>query len=74
MYGDTLTCRDDYELPENLVVIFFKDDEICWCLDTSENIEGEYPVVSYSLYKKKVDSRIATSFSEFFKQYLELRG
>ncbi|MCF2858753.1 SMI1/KNR4 family protein [Pseudoalteromonas sp. SMS1] len=75
VYGDTLTCREDYSLPKYLVVIFFKDDEICWCLDSTDvNSEGEYAVVSYSLFERRIDNRIATSFSQFFMDYLELRA
>lgn len=70
--GGTLTCRGRFELPHHLVVIYFHDDEICWCLDTSRIINDECPVVSYSLALQKVDRVIASSFSEFFKQYLEM--
>ncbi|MGI9280221.1 MAG: SMI1/KNR4 family protein [Endozoicomonas sp.] len=75
VFGDTLTAREDYELPENLIVVFFKDYEICWCLDSSStDNSGEYPVVSYNLFHHKVDNKIADSFSDFFKDYLELRA
>lgn len=75
VYGDTLTAREDYELPDGLVVIFFRDDEICWCLDTtSEGPNGECPVVSYSLFHRKIDNKIADNFNDFLKEYLELRS
>lgn len=74
VYGDTLTVREDYGLPAGLAVIFFKDDEICWCLDSSKsNEDGEYSVVSYDLFKRNVSNIISKDFAAFFTEYLELR-
>lgn len=35
VYGDTLLCREDYGLPENLVVIYLGAHDVVWCLDAS---------------------------------------
>lgn len=75
VYGDTLTVREDYDLPDHLVVIYFKEDETCWCIDTSTvTVSGESPVVSYSLTKRSIDNTLAPSFSDFFLEYLRLRA
>lgn len=73
--GDTVEARASYQLPSELIVVFFRDDEICWCLDVSKmNSECECPVVNYDLFKKKVTNKIAENFEVFFQQYLELRS
>lgn len=69
----TEECRRKYGLPEYLLVIYFHDDEVCWCLDTSKMQDGECPVVSYDVFKMRVDRRISKDFRQFFIQYLELR-
>jgi hypothetical protein len=75
VYGDTTRCIEEYELPENLITIFYKNDEICWCLNTAEmNDQNECPVVSYNVFNKKVDINIAVNFKEFFEEYLMLRA
>ncbi|NRD71847.1 SMI1/KNR4 family protein [Shewanella sp. VB17] len=74
-YGDTLVCREDYLLPDNLVVIFFRDDEICWCLDIQQtDSDKESSIVSYNLFNKKIDRVIADDFEKFFREYLDLRS
>ncbi|MDN3380439.1 MULTISPECIES: SMI1/KNR4 family protein [unclassified Pseudoalteromonas] len=70
--GDTLDCRETFELPPHLIVIFYKENEICWCLDSNTQ-EKEYPMVNYNLFKKQVDGVIADSFLSFFCEYVELR-
>lgn len=70
--GDTIECRDRYQLPSHLVVIYFHDEEVCWCLDTSKIFGGESPVVSYNLFTKKVDREIAGSFESFMRQHLAI--
>ncbi|PKF81412.1 hypothetical protein CW749_01870 [Vibrio sp. vnigr-6D03] len=70
VYGDTLSAREDYNLPEHLAVIFFKDDEICWCIDTNSP-KGE--VISFDVFKQEVNSKIADSFERFFHEYVSLR-
>ncbi|WP_394146628.1 SMI1/KNR4 family protein [Vibrio atypicus] len=75
IYGDTLVCREDYDLPEHLIIIFFKDDEICWCLDyRNMDLNKEPQVVSYNLFKKNVDRIVADDFEQFFNEYLVLRS
>ncbi len=72
--GDTRRCRKDFGLPHHLCVIYFSDDGICWCLDCSEADERmEYPVVSYSIFKREIEKEIAPTFKRFLKQYVELR-
>jgi hypothetical protein len=70
--GDTRTCRSQYGLPSHLIVIYFHDDEVCWCLNTSESIDDECPVVSYNLFTRKVDRVIANDFSSFMRNHLTL--
>lgn len=65
--GDTRECRARYQLPEGLVVIYFHDDEVCWCLDARENEGGEWPVVSYDVFRGVVDRQISANFYSFFK-------
>ena len=72
VYYDTLYCRDEYSLPKELAVIYFKDDEICWCLDCSAENFGQ--VVSYDLISLKKHSVLHNSFKEFFKEYVDLRA
>ncbi|HDI3035135.1 TPA: SMI1/KNR4 family protein [Cronobacter turicensis] len=71
VYYDTTYCRDEYKLPEELAVIYFKDDEICWCLDCSAENFGK--VVSYDLISCKKHSTLHNSFKGFFKEYVNLR-
>jgi len=70
--GDTILCRDRYELPLHLVVIYFHDQEVCWCLDTSRTAGGECPVVSYNIFTRKVDREIARDFASFMQHHLAL--
>lgn len=72
LVGDTATCRNRFHLPPHLVVIYFHDDEVCWCLDTSKGAGGECPVVSYNVFTRKVDAEIAKDFSSFMHQHLAL--
>jgi antitoxin YobK len=75
VWGDTKRCREEFGLPHYLVVIYFSDDEVCWCLQCdSSNELNEPPVVSYSVYSRKVDAQVALSFTDFFHNYVELRG
>lgn len=72
--GDTLTCRNVFGLPDNLAVIYFHDDEICWCIDCSDQRGGSWPIVSYSLAMRKIDRRISDSFDAFMRMHLGLYG
>ena len=72
--GDSERCRKEYQLPSTLVVVYFTEDGVCWCLDSSKQDErGESPVVSYSIFTHKIDALIAPTFSDFLKRYVELR-
>ncbi|ELY2643175.1 SMI1/KNR4 family protein [Cronobacter sakazakii] len=71
VYYDTTYCRDEYSLPEELAVIYFKDDEICWYLDCSAENFGK--VVSYDLISCKKHSILHNSFKEFLTEYVTLR-
>lgn len=74
VWGDTLRCREDFSLPEHLVVIYFANDEICWCLDSSrKDPSGEYPVVTYSIFGRVVEKVIAPNFGLFLKEFVETR-
>ncbi|MGF1767944.1 SMI1/KNR4 family protein [Enterovibrio makurazakiensis] len=70
VYGDTLAARTDYNLPSHLIVIFFKDDDTCWCIDT-KSLTGT--IVSYNVFQQKIDCQLAESFEEFFKDYVYRR-
>lgn len=78
VYGDTMRWREEYGLPENLVVVKVEDEEEALCLDASSpDPAGEYPVVRVDLYGggvAKVGDSIKenNSFSEFFESYLEM--
>lgn len=71
IFYDTKYCREEFSLPDKLIVIYFKDDEICWCIDTSNENYGV--VVSYDIFSKKIAKNLHDSFYEFFKEYVELR-
>ena len=58
-------------LPRDVAVTFL-NIEVCWCLDTSESVDGECPVVSYNIFSRKVDRTIANDFSFFMRQHLGL--
>ena len=73
--GDSERCRKEFRLPPTLAVVYYTDDGVCWCVDCSKRDEsGESPVVSYSIFKHKIDAEIAPAFSDFLKQYVELRA
>lgn len=73
--GDTERCRKEYRLPSDLAVVYFTDEGVCWCVDCSKRDKaGESPVVSYSIFAHRIDSEIASAFSFFLKQYVELRA
>ncbi|WP_233237925.1 SMI1/KNR4 family protein [Bordetella sp. LUAb4] len=74
VFGDTMTCRAGYDLPAHLAVIYFHQDEICWCLDTSSFVNGECPVVSFDIFGRRIDSLIASDFSSFMVRHLTLYG
>ncbi|MFJ2366576.1 SMI1/KNR4 family protein [Pseudomonas sp. NPDC087697] len=68
----TTYCRTNYELPNNLAVIYLKDDEVCWVIDCSATGNGK--VLSYDLFKNNTSKVIAENFYSFFDEYVELRS
>jgi hypothetical protein len=74
-WWDTMYCREHFALPPRFIVIFFADDEVCWCLDTARPREdGELPVIAYDVFSRKPDRQIAPDFLSFFREYVELRA
>lgn len=73
VYGDTLIAREEYNLPEDLAVIFYKYDEICWCIDTKSQYGSDCSIVNYDLFNQNVTNKLASDFHSFFKEYLSLR-
>lgn len=71
IFYDTNYCRNEFSSPDNLIVIYFKDDKIFWCVDTSENNKGV--ITSFNLFSKKIAKNLFLSFYDFFKEYVELR-
>lgn len=71
VFYDTIYCRNEFSLPENYAVIYFKDDEVCWCIDSNSDDFGR--VVNYDLFSKKTTNTISSSFTEFFDNYVKLR-
>ena len=78
VYGDTVRWREEYGLPENLVIIRVEDEEEALCLDAgSPDSAGEYPVVRVDLFGGGVAKvgdplKANSSFREFFEEYLEM--
>ncbi|MBU6961409.1 SMI1/KNR4 family protein [Pseudomonas sp. CVAP len=68
----TTYCQANYELPNNLAVIYLKNDEVCWAIDCSTTGNGK--VLSYDLLKNKISKVIAVNFYSFFEEYVELRS
>lgn len=71
VYYDTTYCRNEYDLPDNLAVIYFRDDEICWCLELSSN--DSVKVISYDIFSRKKQNIMHNSFKDFFEEYVKLR-
>jgi len=72
--GDTKRCREEFGLPSHLAVIYFSEEGVCWCLDSSNpDLSEEYRVVSFSLFSERIDARLADDFLGFFSQYVESR-
>ena len=72
VYGDTLLCREDYSLPENLVVIYLGANDVVWCLDVSQFDGDECPVVAFDVFSKSTKP-LAPTFNDFLAEYLTLR-
>ena len=75
VWGDTRRCRERFDLPNTLVVIYFSEDEICWCLDCRRpEKNGESPVVSYNVFSRAVDRKLSPTFADWFGEYVDLRA
>ena len=75
VFGDTKRWREQHSLPSTLVVIYTQDDEVCWCLDTTKfTRDAENPVVSFDVAKPRQLAKIADSFPDFFREYLEIHS
>jgi antitoxin YobK len=72
VYGDTLRCRSECDLPENLVVIYLSSHDVVWCLDVSRWDGDECPVVAYDVFSRRIKILYA-KFDSFIKEYLLLR-
>jgi hypothetical protein len=71
IYYDTCQCRNEYSLPLDMAVIYFKDDDVCCCVDCRKNTYGQ--VVNYDLFSRKISNVLAPSFRFFFEEYVNLR-
>ena len=71
IYYDTCQCRDKYSLPSDLAVIYFKDNDVCWCVDCRKDTYGQ--IVNYDIFSKEVSNVLAPSFNVFFEEYVNLR-
>ena len=71
VFYDTNYCRTEFSLPENYAVIYFKDVEVCWCIDCGGKTFGR--VINYDLFSRKETNTLNASFSEFFDNYVKLR-
>jgi len=74
IFGDTVECRRRFRLPPELSVIYFHDDEVCWCLDTKATVDDECPVVSFNIFTGVIDHVIASSFDLFMRGYFEMHS
>lgn len=72
LYSDTMRFREEYRMPENLLVVQ-PDEGAPYCLDTScRRSDGECPVVCYELHSRHV-GRMAETFGEWLQEWLKLR-
>lgn len=70
LYGDTLRYRDEFNMPEHLLVIQ-SDEDAPFCLDSgSPRADGEYPVVCFELHSGHV-SQVAPDFKAWLSSWLQ---
>ncbi len=67
LYGDTLRGREELGLPE-LLVIFQWDDEAPYCLDLSEQPDGENSVICYESFSG-ARTVVARDFDDWFERF-----
>ncbi|EGU56866.1 YobK [Vibrio nigripulchritudo ATCC 27043] len=71
MLFDTLYCRKEFGLPDYFAVIYFREDEVCWCINLLSEEFGK--IVSYNLFKQETYKTMYDSFELFLEEYVELR-
>jgi len=72
LHWDTQRFRQEYGMPDHLLVVQ-PDEDAPYCLDIrKQRPDGEMPVVCYELHSGH-SSQMASSFSEWFTEYLNLR-
>lgn len=71
LYYDTLLYRNEWDLPQELLIIQ-PDEEAPYCLDISNpSVSGEFPIVCYELHAKCV-RQIAADFEDWMRRcYLQ---
>jgi hypothetical protein len=68
LYGDTVRFRNEYDLPDHLLVIQ-PDSEAPYCFDTlSPDKRGEFPIVCFELHSRNA-KKIADGFERWFLQW-----
>ncbi|MBM4072578.1 MAG: SMI1/KNR4 family protein [Planctomycetes bacterium] len=68
LYGDTLRCRQEFGLPEHLLVVQ-PDEGAPYCLDTRRpDASGEMPVVCYELHSGH-ERKIADDFASWLENW-----
>lgn len=72
VWGDTLLCREDDNLPGNLIVIYLGTDDTVWCLDINQFNGDECPVVAFDVFSKTIKP-LSPNFNDFLAEYLTLR-
>lgn len=73
LFGDTQRFRQDYGLPEHLLVVQ-ADEDAPYCLDTSHpGPGGEYPLVSFELHSQQASS-LAPTFGQWLTEWLRLQA
>jgi hypothetical protein len=73
LYADTMRFRDEFGIPESLLVVQ-PDEDAPFCLDVrNRSSDGECPVVCYELHSGHA-GRIAETFREWLLQGLQFRS
>ena len=68
LYGDTKRFREEWALPEYLLVIQ-PDEAAPYCFDTRRrDMHGEFPVICYELHSRH-ETTIAAGFDEWIRVF-----
>jgi hypothetical protein len=74
-YGETTRIREEYGLPDGLLVVQSSAPEFVWCLDMRQTKgNAESPVVAVDVLNGFKTEPIARTFGDFFREYLEVRA